>query len=165
MFLHPSPQPPAEKKIPNAPRRLPPTPPAPPAPSAPRAMAGGGSERNNKGEITSGRDRHRDGREQLKGPPPNAPTAPDPSRAANSLRSRISEKEGSLSHPPPQGPGGYRGGESSSSVRHEDDRDGGRKRTASGKLLVWQQERIELRFGNGRSRKRCTGAANRTRGQ
>ncbi|KXN87957.1 THO complex subunit 2 [Leucoagaricus sp. SymC.cos] len=128
-------KPAAEKKIPDAPKARPPpsTPSAPKTgtPSAPRAMAGGGGERNSKGEISSGRDRHRDGRDQPKGPPPNAPTAPDPSRAANSLRSRISEKESGLSHPPPQGPGGYRGGESSSS-RRDDDRDGsGRKRTAS----------------------------------
>jgi THO complex subunit 2 len=97
-------------------------------------MAGSGSgERNNKGEISSGRDRHRDGRDQPKGPPPNAPTAPDPARAANSLRSRISDKESGLSHPPPQGPGGYRGGENLSS-RRDDDRDSsGRKRTVSGK--------------------------------
>ena len=122
------PQPATEKKIPDAPKpRIPPT------PSAPRAMASGigSGERNSKGEISSGRDRHRDGRDQPKGPPPNAPTAPDPSRAPNSLRSRISEKDFGLLHSPPQGPGGYRGGESSS--RRDDDRDGsGRKRTASG---------------------------------
>jgi len=90
----------------------------------------GNGERNSKGEISSGRDRHRDGRDQPKGPPPNAPTAPDPSRAPNSLRSRISEKDFGLLHSPPQGPSGYRGGEPS---RRDDDRDGsGRKRTASG---------------------------------
>ncbi|KAJ3574543.1 hypothetical protein NP233_g1708 [Leucocoprinus birnbaumii] len=121
-------KPAAEKKIPDAPKAR-----VPPTPSAPRAMAGGGGsgERNNKGEISSGRDRHREGRDQPKGPPPNAPTAPDPSRATNSLRSRISEKDSGLLHPPPQGPSGYRGGESSSS-RRDDDRDGsGRKRTVS----------------------------------
>ena len=111
------------------------------------ASGAGSGERNSKGEISSGRDRHRDGRDQPKGPPPNAPTAPDLSRATNSLRLRISEKDFGLPHPPPQGPSGYRSGEISS--RRDDDRDGiGRKRTASGEYYLCAdiENLLESRF-------------------
>jgi len=90
-------------------------------------MASGADSARSKADQSSGRERSRDTLHKSSGPSNNPQLTQQDSgpKGAGSLRSRIGEKEisGRLSSPTP-----YR----SDPSRSEDDRDGGRKRTASG---------------------------------
>jgi THO complex subunit 2 len=92
-------------------------------------MASGADSARSKADQNSGRERSRDTLHKSSGPSNNPQLMQQDSglKGAGSLRSRIGEKEipssALLSSPIP-----YR----SDPSRSEDDRDGGRKRTASG---------------------------------